>query len=115
MKRKGLGRGLDALLPTDSAILSTVIREIPLDEIDPNANQPRSQFQEEGLKELAASIVEQGVLSPILVVENGNRFRIVAGERRFRAARLAGLSTLPCIVRDMTSEQQMAVALIENV
>ena len=115
MKRAGLGRGLDVLLPQNDNIFETVVRDIPIEDIDPNMGQPRKEFDEDALKQLAESIKAAGVLSPILVVENGTRFSIVAGERRYRASRLAGLTTVPCIVRDMTSEQQMAAALIENV
>ena len=114
MKRGGLGRGLDVLLPPSGELLETVVRDISIDEIDPNASQPRRDFDKEALEQLADSIREAGVLSPILVVENGMRYRIVAGERRYRAARLAGLETVPCIVRSMTNEQQMEAALIEN-
>lgn len=114
MKRGGLGRGLDVLLPQSGELLETVVRDISIDEIDPNASQPRRDFDKEALEQLADSIREAGVLSPILVVENGMRYRIVAGERRYRAARLARLETVPCIVRSMTNEQQMEAALIEN-
>ena len=114
MKRGGLGRGLDVLMPQSGELLETVVRDISIDEIDPNAPQPRRDFDKEALEQLADSIREAGVLSPILVVENGMRYRIVAGERRYRAARLAGLETVPCIVRSMTNEQQMEAALIEN-
>lgn len=114
MKRGGLGRGLDVLLPQNDHLLETVVRDIPVDEIDPNADQPRRDFDKDALEQLAQSISEAGVLSPILVVENGLRYRIVAGERRYRAARIAGLASVPCIVRDMTTAQQMEAALIEN-
>lgn len=114
MKKTGLGRGLDVLLPQSDEILETVVRDIPISEIDPNAAQPRRDFDKESLEQLAESIRQAGVLSPILVVESGSRFRIVAGERRFRAARLAELDTVPCIVRSMTNAQQMEAALIEN-
>lgn len=115
MKRAGLGRGLDVLLPQNDEILQTVVRDISIDDIDPNTDQPRKEFDKDALEQLADSIREAGVLSPILVVENGTRFRIVAGERRYRACRLVGLTTVPCIVRSMTNEQQMEAALIENV
>ena len=114
MKRGGLGRGLDVLLPQSDSLLETVVRDIAIDDIDPNTDQPRRDFDKEALEQLAQSIREAGVLSPILVVENGSRYRIVAGERRFRASRIAGLASVPCIVREMTSEQQMEAALIEN-
>lgn len=114
MKRAGLGRGLDVLLPQNEEIFQTVVRDIAIDDIDPNTAQPRREFDREALEQLAQSIKEAGVLSPILVVENGMRYRIVAGERRYRASRLAGLSTVPCIVRELSNEQQMEAALIEN-
>ena len=114
MKRGGLGRGLDVLLPQSDSLLETVVRDIAIDDIDPNTDQPRREFDRNALEQLAQSIREAGVLSPILVVENGSRFRIVAGERRFRASRMAGLATVPCIVRSMTTAQQMEAALIEN-
>ena len=114
MKRGGLGRGLDVLLPQNEELLETVVRDIAIDDIDPNTAQPRRNFDKEALEQLADSIREAGVLSPILVVENGMRYRIVAGERRDRASRLAGLESVPCIVRSMTTEQQMEAALIEN-
>lgn len=114
MKRGGLGRGLDVLLPQNEELLETVVRDIPIEDIDPNTDQPRRDFDKEALEQLADSIREAGVLSPILVVENGMRYRIVAGERRYRASRLAGLTSVPCIVRSMTNEQQMEAALIEN-
>ena len=114
MKRGGLGRGLDALLPQTDSLLETVVRDIPIDEIDPNTDQPRREFDKNALEQLADSIRDAGVLSPILVVEDGLRYRIVAGERRYRASRIAGLSSVPCIVRDLTTAQQMEAALIEN-
>ena len=114
-KKKGLGRGLDALLPEADELLPNVVQEIPLGDIDPNTDQPRRSFPEEAMAQLAASVKEQGVLQPLLVVEQpGGRYRIVAGERRWRAARQAGLSTVPCIVRDMDMIRQMEVSLIEN-
>ena len=114
MKRGGLGRGLDVLLPQTDALLETVVRDIAIEDIDPNTEQPRRDFDKEALEQLADSIREAGVLSPILVVEDGLRYRIVAGERRYRASRMAGLTTVPCIVRDMDTAQQMEAALIEN-
>ncbi len=113
MKKMGLGRGLDALLP-DSEKDEQKVTQLPLADIDTNPAQPRRQFDEEALKALAESIKSNGVLMPLLVVETGARYRIVAGERRFRAARLAGLETVPCIVRDMDKQQEMEAALIEN-
>lgn len=114
MRKTGLGRGLDVLLPQSDEILETVVRDISILDIDPNTNQPRRDFDKDALEQLADSIRQAGVLSPILVIESGMRFRIVAGERRFRAARMAGLETVPCIVRNFTDAQQMEAALIEN-
>lgn len=114
MKKTGLGRGLDALLP-ESSDTEGGVRLISVTELDPNPSQPRRGFDENALRALADSILEAGVLQPLLVVEQGGRFRIVAGERRFRAARIAGLDAVPCIVRDMTQREQMEAALIENI
>ena len=114
MKKMGLGRGLDALLPeldTDE----NSIRQIPLNEIDRNPRQPRAAFDEDALKALSDSIRQTGVLQPLLVTqEDSGRYQIVAGERRFRAARMAGLSEVPCVVRQMTPQQVMEAALVEN-
>ncbi len=114
MKKTGLGRGLDELLPMGEDVLGSTIKEIAIGDIDPNEGQPRRTFTEDNLNQLAQSIREAGVLQPILVVETGSRYRIVAGERRWRAARLAGLATVPCIIKEMDRRQQMEAALIEN-
>ena len=114
-KKKGLGRGLDALLPEADELLPNVVQEISVGDIDPNTEQPRRSFPEEAMTQLSASVKEQGILQPLLVVEQpGGRYRIVAGERRWRAARQAGLATVPCMVRDMDMIRQMEVSLIEN-
>ncbi|MBQ6399717.1 MAG: ParB/RepB/Spo0J family partition protein [Clostridia bacterium] len=114
-KTHGLGRGLDSLFQMTEEDETLLVREIDIGELDPNPGQPRKQFNETGLEELADSVREQGILQPLLVVATGNgRYRIVAGERRFRAARKAGLSTVPCIVRDLDEAREMEVALIEN-
>ena len=111
--KKGLGRGLDILLPElEEAPQSTM--EISLGDIDPNPDQPRREFDKEALKQLADSIAQSGVLQPLLVVKEGVRYRIVAGERRYRAARMAGLRTVPCLVKNLTDEEIMEAALIEN-
>lgn len=114
MKKTGLGRGLDALLPEDNDLQNTVSM-IAITELDRNPEQPRREFDEEALQALAESMKEAGVLQPLLVIERGGRYQIVAGERRFRAARLAGLTSVPCIVRDFTPQEQMEAALIENI
>lgn len=114
-KSRGLGRGLEALLPDAEEVLSSGVQEISLGDIDPNPDQPRRTFSEESIAQLAQSIREQGVLQPILVTpQNGGRYRIVAGERRWRASRAAGLDKVPVIVRDLDVIQQMEIALIEN-
>lgn len=114
MKKTGLGRGLDALLPEENDLQNTVSM-IAITELDRNPEQPRREFDEEALQALAESMKEAGVLQPLLVIERGGRYQIVAGERRFRAARLAGLTSVPCIVRDFTPQEQMEAALIENI
>lgn len=116
----GLGKGLDALLSGTSADETRPIGgaelKIPLDSITPNPNQPRKSFDEEELKELAASIREHGVIQPIIVEDRGSgTYGIVAGERRYRAARLAGLREIPAILRNYSDERRLEVALIENV
>lgn len=113
-KKSALGRGLDVLLP-DVQETNGGVQEISILEIDRNPEQPRRIFDEEALQSLADSIREAGILQPLLVVEENGRYRIVAGERRFRAARLAGLSSVPCIVRSMSQQEQMEAALIENI
>ncbi|NLB90207.1 MAG: ParB/RepB/Spo0J family partition protein, partial [Clostridiales bacterium] len=114
MKKKGLGKGLDQLLPLTEDYGSQSVQELSIADIDPNESQPRQNFQKETLEQLAASIQEVGILQPILVVPVGRRYRIVAGERRFRAARMAGLSTVPAIIKDMDQLEQMEAALVEN-
>lgn len=115
-KSRGLARGLDALLPELDAAAPGAGQEIAIGDIDPNPDQPRHAFSEESIQQLASSIRDQGILQPILVTPmNGGRYRIVAGERRWRAARVAGLTTVPCIVREMDAATQMEIALIENI
>ncbi|MCL1918494.1 MAG: ParB/RepB/Spo0J family partition protein [Peptococcaceae bacterium] len=115
MPKKGLGRGLGALI-TEEGPSGNEIREIFLSDLDPNPGQPRKEFDEERLNELAQSIREHGLLQPILVRPNGRRFYIVAGERRFRASTLAGFEKINCIVLDECDEQSMTEkALIENI
>lgn len=123
-ERKGLGKGLGALFE-DVNIDSTEIEGseankedinfIEIDEISPNESQPRKTFNKEKLEELARSIKTHGVIQPIVVRKQGSHYEVVAGERRWRAARIAGLSEVPCIVRELTDEQNMLVAIIENV
>ena len=113
-KAHGLGRGLDSLF-ADSEDWGTSIQEISIGELDPNPDQPRKSFDEETIAMLAESVREQGVLQPLLVVASSNgRYRIIAGERRYRASRMAGLETVPCIVKDLDIVRQMEISLIEN-
>lgn len=117
-KTLGLGRGLDALIDTThiSTAGSSSINEIALEKIYPNPDQPRRTFDEEALEELALSIKEHGVISPItLRKESNNRYMIIAGERRFRAAKIAGLAAIPAYIRTAKDEQVMEWALIENI
>ncbi|WP_084448442.1 ParB/RepB/Spo0J family partition protein [Desulfovibrio inopinatus] len=116
---KGLGRGLDALLGSSSARQTNdTVRVAPLGHIRPNPNQPRREFSKEALHDLSESIREQGVLQPVLVREvrgaHPVRYEIVAGERRWRASQMAGLEEIPIVVRNVTDEQSLALALIEN-
>ncbi|MBQ5986051.1 MAG: ParB/RepB/Spo0J family partition protein [Clostridia bacterium] len=115
--KKALGRGLDVLL--DELDLEEQqtgsIEQVSLYDIDTNPDQPRKTFDEEKLNELAASIKRHGVVQPLIVKQNGTRYTIIAGERRFRAARIAGLSTVPVLVSDMDENAIMEVALVENI
>ena len=122
---RGLGRGLGALLgdaveeaqaqaaPAEQAPVDEV-RLLPIGQIDPNREQPRRTFDEAALQELAASIRAVGVLQPIIVAPAGDRYTIIAGERRYRASRLAELTEIPAIVRDWDSQKRLEAALIEN-
>ncbi len=119
MKAKGLGRGLDALLGDPDAPAAPGaegLREIAIDALQPGKYQPRSHIEHEALAELAASIKAQGVMQPVLVRPlAAGRYEIVAGERRWRAARMAGLATVPALVKDIPDNQALAAALIENI
>jgi len=114
---KGLGRGLDALLGTDDEAGGggETLASLPVDQLQPGRFQPRARIGQEGLAELAESIKAQGVMQPILVRPIGaGRYEIVAGERRWRAARMAGLAAVPALVRDVPDRHALAIALIEN-
>ena len=135
--KRGLGRGINALIPTDDkeqakskgnapsgekvvtkTVTKTVTKEVekklPISEIEPNKSQPRRHFNEDALNELADSIKQFGVIEPIIVVKKNKYYEIIAGERRWRAARLAGLKEVPVLVREYTKQQQVEIALIEN-
>jgi ParB family chromosome partitioning protein len=113
MIKKGLGKGLGALI-TSAETDTEGVREFRINEIEPNINQPRKNFDDEKLKQLAESIKQHGVVQPLIVKKENDTYRIVAGERRWRAARLAGLSTVPVVIKDLSSRQVMEIALIEN-
>jgi len=124
--KKGLGRGFDSLIPTnflDETFDTTAKQEqkvseqksLPLESIQADPNQPRRNFDVAALKELSESIKEHGVLQPIIVTPKGDGYEIVAGERRFRASKLAGLAEIPVVVRSMTGQKQLEVSLIENI
>ena len=115
MGKKGLGKGLDALLGDFSEPQVSGLQEMDIYLIDTNEDQPRKTFDKEKLEELAESVKLHGVVQPIVVRKMGERYSIIAGERRYRAARMAGLATVPVVVRDMDEMQAREVALIENI
>ena len=120
IKMKGLGRGLDALLSGSDAKAEDELRNLPVERMKPGKYQPRTHMDQDSLAELAASIKAQGVMQPILVravdtTPGAERYEIVAGERRWRAAQLAGLTEVPVLVRTIPDEQALAMALIENI
>lgn len=128
-KNRGLGRGLDALFAEQAPIMpdnrveaeeksNSYVRDkvlyIDINDIKPNAEQPRKTFDKEKISELSQSIIEHGIIQPLVVRKSGKHYEIVAGERRWRAAREAELSVVPCIVRQFSDEENMLVAIIEN-
>jgi len=116
VKRNALGRGLGALIDDAEKMQQAGINEVDLNKIELNPYQPRSTFDEEALKELAASIREIGLIQPVTLRETGEEeFQIIAGERRFRAAQLAGLETIPAYVREAKDEGMLEMALVENI
>lgn len=116
MARKGLGRGIESLMGEATAEVgpSKATATLPISKIKPNPGQPRKEFDQEKLEELADSIRQHGVLQPILVRKQGSEYQIVAGERRYQASKLAGLKEIPAVVRDITDEEVFQLALIEN-
>ncbi|MBR0156493.1 MAG: ParB/RepB/Spo0J family partition protein [Clostridia bacterium] len=111
---KGLGKGLDALLGGSSIPEGSTVSTLSVYLIDTNFDQPRKTFDEAKLKELSVSIEQHGVVQPIIVKKSDDRYKIIAGERRFRAARMAGLNEVPVIVRDLDEQEVLEVSLIEN-
>ena len=124
-KHSSLGRGLSSLippkinkdiLPKDTEVMSDeMIIKVPLTKIKPNPNQPRTNFDHEGLEELTNSIKEHGILQPIIITADNGGYQIIAGERRFRAAQILELPTIPAIVRDLQEQQKLEVGLVENI
>ena len=114
MARRGLGKGLDVLIGSAATAQGNRLEEIPIKDIRPNPRQPRVRFDPEALEEMARSIEVFGVVQPIIVRSVGTEYELVAGERRWRAARAAGLEKIPAIVRDSTETDSLEMALIEN-
>ena len=114
MGRRGLGRGLSALIATGESVGGLKFEEIPVSAVRPNTNQPRSVFPEAGIQELAASIKEVGILQPLVVRSTETGFELIAGERRLRAAREAGLDRVPVLIRQAADNESMELALVEN-
>lgn len=120
-KRKGLGKGLDSLIPQiEPTVETSVENEKPdtfmkLSKIEPNRNQPRKNFDEDALQELSESIRQFGVIQPLIVQKRDDYYEIIAGERRWRAAKLAGLKEIPVIIKDYTDQEIVEISLIENI
>lgn len=124
-KRSGLGKGLDSLIPSntnieeDEKVVERVVEKkvetvVKLSQVEPNKSQPRKNFNEDALMELAESIKQFGVIQPLIVQKRDDYFEIIAGERRWRAAKIAGLKEIPVIIKDYSDEEIMEIALIEN-
>lgn len=117
-KRKALGRGLEALIPTHDgdADFDSGILTVPIDAIRPNPHQPRTEFNAEALQELANSIREHGLIQPLIVTQDEpNQYTLIAGERRWRACRLAALNRVPVVIKDVSSQARLELALVENI
>ena len=127
MAKKGLGRGFSSLIPTEMIVDEKIdsefgleydknqLKELEISSISPDPEQPRQHFDKEKLEELTQSIKIHGVLQPIVVVKKGSKFLIVAGERRYRASKLAGLKKIPAVVRDLSDQNRLELSLIENI
>src|SRR5690606_37944233 len=111
---KGLGKGINALFTSMEVGKEEVVQEVKVTELRPNPYQPRKTFEPEAIAELKESILTHGILQPIIVRKTIKGFQIVAGERRFRAAKEAKLNTVPVVVRELTEQQMMDIALLEN-
>jgi len=115
MTKKALGKGLEVFLPDDIGLIKDErLAEIEIDELQANPDQPRMAFSRESLEELAASIRETGVIQPLVVVPEEDHYRIIVGERRWRAAQLAGLKKVPALIRHLSREKQLEISLVEN-
>lgn len=114
MAKRGLGKGIDALIPGAAIGDNEEIIEVLPQEIEANPYQPRQIFDDEKIQDLAASMKEHGVIQPLIVRRLGSRYQLVAGERRLRAAMMAGLEKVPVVVRDMTDREAMEISLVEN-
>jgi ParB family chromosome partitioning protein len=115
-RKSGLGKGLGALIPeAEEAAAARGMVEVPYASITPNPHQPRSPIHDQDLVELAASIEEHGIIQPLIVTLTPDGYQLIAGERRWRAARLAGLTTVPVLVKDVAPSEMLALALVENI
>ena len=114
MMKKGLGKGLGALIASETNDDNTGVIEVKINEIEPNSDQPRKYFDDDKLSQLSDSIKQHGVIQPIIVKKDNNMYTIIAGERRWRAAKLAGLTKVPVLIKEYTDKQVMEIALIEN-
>jgi ParB family chromosome partitioning protein len=120
-KRRGLGKGLNALIPPSDSSKPTGAGvkfgaiEVSIDEILPNPHQPRQAMNEDELKELASSIAEHGLIQPLIVTQVGLSYQLIAGERRWRASQLAGLTTVPVIIKESSPQQMLELAIVENI
>ena len=115
MKRKALGKGLGALIPEREAGPENRIQMVPLGQIKPGIQQPRTLFNQDKIDELAASITANGVIQPVVLRPVATGYELIAGERRWRAARLAGLEHVPAIIRQMSDRKALEISLIENI
>jgi ParB family chromosome partitioning protein len=116
MNKKALGKGLGAFIPEEFGILKEDrYAEVELDKLKPNPQQPRTMFDDQSIDELARSIRETGIIQPVLVVPEEDHYKIIVGERRWRAARKAGLRSIPVIIRNILAEKQLEISLIENI
>ncbi len=114
--RRGLGRGLESLIPAEDERPTSGLRQVPHDQLVPNPHQPRQPFRDQDLVELAASIEEHGIIQPLVVTEGpAGQYQIIAGERRWRAAGLAGLTEVPVVIKDVVPREMLELALVENV